>query len=284
MKCVEYGKVYFVGAGPGDPSLLTIKAAQLLQKADVVIVDRLVSEEIIKLFVKEDAVIIHVGKQGRSDASTPQKEINDLIVQFAASYQHVVRLKGGDISLYSNILDELITVKQYNISYEIVPGITAVSGASAYAGVPLTARGYSTGVRVLTYYNNNSIDASEWKQLATFNDTLVFYMSANALPNVVDQLLLHHADGNMPFVVVEQATTANQHVHYFTLNDYMQHALHEKFLSPSLIIMGKVAALYKDFAWLPNEARDYYFKPLQDHPELIQLLSDFQNQQHVSRA
>jgi siroheme synthase len=145
----SYGKVYFVGAGPGDPQLLTIKAANILSQAEVVITDRLVSEEIIKEYVNPNAIIIPVGKQGRSDASTLQFEINDLIVQFAAAYNVVVRLKGGDVSLYSNILDELITVKEYNISYEIVPGITALSGASAYTGVPLTARRLASGVRIL---------------------------------------------------------------------------------------------------------------------------------------
>jgi siroheme synthase len=142
MKYAHYGKVYFIGAGPGDPELLTIKAVRVLSKADVVITDRLVSEEILHEYVNTNAVIIRVGKQGGSYASTSQPQINDLIVQSASTHKTIVRLKGGDVSLYSNILDELITVKEYKISYEIIPGITAASGASAYTGVPLTARNF----------------------------------------------------------------------------------------------------------------------------------------------
>jgi len=284
MENRNYGKVYFVGAGPGNPELLTIKAARILAKAEVVITDRLVSEEIIKEFVNPEAIIIPVGKQGRSNASTPQTEINDLIVQFAASYKTVVRLKGGDVSLYSNVLDELLAVKENNIEYEIIPGITALSGASAYTGVPLTARGYATGVRVLTYYINTAISAEAWKHLASFEDTLVFYMTGNALPQLVNNLLKAGADAAIPFIVVEQATTPNQYVHQFTLGQF-NNQLHPEFLSPSLVIMGKVTALYKQFAWLPNnKERKQYFKPLQNFPELISLINNTQQLSHVSRA
>src|SRR3954464_9456573 len=249
-KC--YGKVYFVGAGPGDPQLLTIKAAKILSKAEVVITDRLVSEEILKEHVSPNAIVIPVGKQGGSDASTLQFEINDIIVQFAAVYNIVVRLKGGDVSLYSNILDELITVKEYNISYEIIPGITAVSGASAYTGVPLTARKLASGVRILTYYKDSAITDEAWKLLASFEDTLVFYMTGNTLPQLVSKLLQAGADKNIPFLVIEQATTPNQFVHQFTLGEFNSSDIQRGFLSPSLVIAGKVTMLYKQFAWLPN--------------------------------
>ena len=284
MKSSNYGKVYFVGAGPGNPELLTIKAARILAKADVVITDRLVSEEIIKEYVNPEAIVIPVGKQGRSNASTPQTEINELIIQFAASYKTVVRLKGGDVSLYSNLLDELLAVNEHNIEYEIVPGITALSGASAYTGVPLTARGYATGVRVLTYYQDTAISTEAWKHLAAFEDTLVFYMTGNALPQLVNNLLKAGADAAIPFIIVEQATTPNQYVHQFNLGTFNQH-LHPEFLSPSLVIMGKVTALYKQFAWLPNnKERKQYFKPLQNYPELISLINNTQHLSHVSRA
>ncbi len=284
MKTSNFGKVYFAGAGPGNPELLTIKAVRILAKAEVVITDRLVSEEIIKEFVNPEAIIIPVGKQGGSNASTPQTEINELIVQFAASYKTVVRLKGGDISLYSNVLDELITVKEHNIEYEIVPGITALSGASAYAGVPLTARGYATGVRIMTYYQDSAISKDAWKHLASFEDTLVFYMTGNALPQLVSNLLKAGADMAIPFLVIEQATTPYQHVHQFDLGTFNSQ-LHQEFASPSLIIMGRVTALYQQFAWLPNnKERNQYFKPLQDYPELISLINNTQHLSHVSRA
>ena len=132
----------------------------------------------------------------------------------------MVRLKGGDVALYSNVLDELITVNNHGIAYEIIPGITALSGASAYTGVPLTARGFSVGVRVLTYYADTIIPDDSWKQLAAFEDTLVFYMTGNALPQLVSNLLNAGADERIPFLVIEQATTANQHVQEFTLGGF----------------------------------------------------------------
>ncbi|HEY6977501.1 MAG TPA: uroporphyrinogen-III C-methyltransferase [Chitinophagaceae bacterium] len=285
MKVKRYGKVYFVGAGPGDPQLLTIKAAKILARAEVVITDRLVSEEILKEYVSPNAIIIPAGKQGRSGASTPQFEINDLIVQLASAYSVVVRLKGGDVSLYSNILDELITVKEYNIPYEIIPGITAVSGASAYLGVPLTARKLANGVRILTYYKDSAITDETWKQLASFEDTLVFYMTGNALPQLVGKLLQAGADKNIPFLVVEQATTPNQYVRQFTLGEFSLSDIHDEFLSPSLVIAGKVAMLYKQFAWQPNtNERKPYFKSLDNYPELISLINNIQQLSHVSRA
>jgi siroheme synthase len=256
-----------------------------LSHAEVVITDRLVSKEILKEYVSPNAIIIPVGKQAGSNASTPQFEINDLIVQFAAAYNNVVRLKGGDVSLYSNILDELITVKEYNIPYEIIPGITAVSGASAYAGVPLTARKLATGVRILTYYNDSAITDEAWKHLASFEDTLVFYMTGNTLPQLVCKLLHAGADKDIPFLVVEQATTPHQYVHQFTLGEFNSPDIHVEFLSPSLVIAGKVTTLYKKFAWWPNNnERENYFKPLEDYLELISLINNIQHLSHVSRA
>jgi len=284
MKYAHYGKVYFIGAGPGDPELLTIKAVRVLSKADVVITDRLVSEEILHEYVNTNAVIIRVGKQGGSYASTSQPQINDLIVQSASTHKTIVRLKGGDVSLYSNILDELITVKEYKISYEIIPGITAASGASAYTGVPLTARKLSTGVRILTYYKGTTISDDAWKHLASFEDTLVFYMTGNALPQLVGKLLQAGADKTIPFIIVEQATTPNQFVQQFTLGEYDSPEIHGEFVSPSLVIMGKVTSLYKQFAWLPNNnERAPYFKPLENNAELIELINNIQLK-HVSRA
>jgi len=284
MKYAHYGKVYFIGAGPGDPELLTIKAVRVLSKADVVITDRLVSEEILHEYVNTNAVIIRVGKQGGSYASTSQPQINDLIVQSASTHKTIVRLKGGDVSLYSNILDELITVKEYKISYEIIPGITAASGASAYTGVPLTARKLSTGVRILTYYKDTTISDDAWKYLASFEDTLVFYMTGNALPQLVSRLLQAGADKTIPFIIVEQATTPNQFVQQFTLGEYDSPEIHGEFVSPSLVIMGKVTSLYKQFAWLPNNnERAPYFKPLENNAELIELINNIQLK-HVSRA
>ena len=280
----QFGKVYFIGAGPGDPGLLTIKAARILSKAEVVITDRLVSEEIIKEYVNPNAIIIPVGKQGRSKASTPQYKINDLIVEFASTYSSVVRLKGGDVAFYSNVLDELIAVNENKIPYEIIPGITAASGASAATGVPLTGRSLATGIRILTYYQDTAIADDVWKQLASFEDTLVFYMTGNALSQLVNKLLQHDADATIPFLVIEQATTPQQFVYDFTLENFEKADKPEAFISPSIVVMGKVTALYKQFKWQENSAeRKHYFKPLKDNPELISLINHIQ-ETHVSRA
>jgi uroporphyrin-III C-methyltransferase len=274
--------VYFIGAGPGDPDLITVKAAKILQKADVVITDRLVSEEILQEYVSLSAQVIAVGKQGGSNASATQQEINELLVEKAALHQNVVRLKGGDTSIFSNILDELLALHTAGIAYEIIPGITALSGAAAYTGIPLTARGYATGVRILTYYKNTVIAPDAWRELAEMKDTLILYMSAAALPEVVNMLLQHGAEVTTPFVVVEQATTPNQYVYSATLQHYNNEAQKEDFISPSLVIIGKVAGLYRQFAWIPNnKERMPYFTPLDT---LTELFNDIKNGNDVSRA
>lgn len=275
-------KVYFIGAGPGDPDLLTVKATKILKQADVVITDRLVSEEILQEYVPFSAQVIAVGKQGGSNASASQQEINELIVQKALLYPIVVRLKGGDTGIFSNILDELLALNAAGIAYEIIPGITALSGAAAYTGIPLTAREHAAGVRILTYYKHTAIATDAWRELATMKDTLVLYMSAASLPDVVDKLLEHDAHKATPFVVVEQATTPNQYVYSATLQQYKNQPVQEDFISPSLVIIGKVAGLYQQFAWLPNnKERVPYFTPLDT---LTQLFNDIKKGNNVSRA
>lgn len=284
MKYVLPGKVFFVGAGPGDPSLLTIKAANILRKADIILVDRLVNKEILEEYANPAAEIVAVGKQGGSMASKPQYQINELIVKAAKRYTNVVRLKGGDVSVFSNILDELETVKATGIPYEIIPGISAVTGAAAYAGIPLTAREHSTGVRMLTYYQTAAISNEAWKDMARFDDTLVFYMSGSTLHNIVFKLMEAGAEPNIPFAVIEQATTPHQHVLMFTLEDFLLSNYESTFASPSLVIMGKVANLHNRFAWLPNSSnRQPYFTPLQHHSDINALLNELQTQRNVSR-
>ena len=277
----QKGKVIFVGAGPGDPELLTVKAANALRKADVVIVDRLVNEDIITGYVPYTAQIIPVGKQGGSGFSTSQTEINELLVAKALESAVVIRLKGGDVSVFSNILDELLALKQAGISYELIPGITALSGAAAYTGVPLTARNHATGIRILTYYNNTIISQSAWHEMAGMKDTLVFYMSGAALKDVVANLVQNGADVNTPFMVVEQATTPQQFVHQYTLQQFITEGNGDSFISPSIVVIGKVTGLYKDFAWLPNNSRrELYFTPLE---AVTELLNEIKHGDNVSR-
>lgn len=261
---LKTGKVILAGAGPGDPELLTIKTARFLQKADVVLVDRLVSEQIIANYTSADAEIIYVGKQCRRGISTPQQTINELMVEKALLGNLVVRLKGGDVSIFSNILDELETLVANNIPFEIVPGVTAALGAAAFAGIPLTARGYATSVRFLTSYKSDIVTDEYWKELATTNDTLVFYMSSETILDVVEKLTQHHIHEEKLMAVIEQATTRLQNVHIENLYDFKRKAASEpSFISPTLIIIGRVVALHESFKWLENNvSKNYYFKPL----------------------
>lgn len=264
MNQIKNGKLIIVAAGPGDPELLTVKAARALQAADVVLTDRLVSEEILSTYVNEGAEIIYVGKQCRRGISTPQQTINELIVYHCLLGKTVVRLKGGDVSIFSNILDELETVAAHNIPYEIIPGVTAALGAAAYAGIPLTARGYATSVRFLTYYKSDIVSDAYWKELANTEDTLVFYMSSETLDKVVEKLTANNIHEDKLLAVIEQATTPLQNVHIANLYNCKEKLQNRKFISPSLVIIGKVVSLHQQFSWLQNSGSDeYYFKPMQ---------------------
>jgi len=275
-KQLKTGKAIIAGAGPGDPELITVKTAHYLQQADVVLVDRLVSKQILANYVHPDAKIIHVGKQCRRGISTPQETINDLMVHYALMGKLVVRLKGGDVSIFSNILDELETLVTNHIPYEIIPGVTAALGAAAFAGIPLTARGYATSVRFLTFYKSDIISENYWKELANTDDTLVFYMSSETLNKVVDNLVANHIHEDKLLAVIEQATTPLQNVHVTNLYDYKSSLQQRSFISPSLVIIGKVVSLHEKFRWLENSgSHEYYFQPMQqiintlDQPEKI---------------
>lgn len=257
----QQGKVVLVGAGSGDPDLITVKGMRFLQQADVILTDRLVSPEILRSFAAPDAKVIYVGKQCRRGASTPQETINELMVLYAQDGKLVVRLKGGDVSIFSNILDELETLVQHQVAYEIVPGVTAALGAAAYAGMPLTARGYATAVRFLTAYKSDVVSEAYWKELAATDDTLVFYMSSETLANVVEQLTKYNIASDKLLAVVEQATTPFQQVYTSSLYDYGQTLSKRRFLSPTLLVIGKVVALHQQFRWLPtNNEQVEYFK------------------------
>ena len=259
------GKVIIAGAGCGDPELITVKAARYLQMASVVLTDRLVSKEILSRYVSSTAEIIYVGKQCRRGFSTPQQTINELMVQFAKEGKLVVRLKGGDVSVFSNILDELEAVVANNIPYEIIPGVSAAMGAAAYTGIPLTARGYSTAVRLLTLYKSEVVSDAYWQELAHTEDTLVFYMSSETLDTVVENLVKNNIDAAKLLAVVEQATTPFQQVHISSLYEYATAVKSKIYASPTLVIIGRVVALHQKFNWLQNTVGSgEYFKPVED--------------------
>jgi uroporphyrin-III C-methyltransferase/precorrin-2 dehydrogenase/sirohydrochlorin ferrochelatase/uroporphyrin-III C-methyltransferase len=274
------GKVILAAAGPGDPELITVKAARYLQQAEVVLTDRLVSNDILKEYVHPAAEIIYVGKQCRRGNSTPQETINELIRENALQGKLVVRLKGGDVSVFSNILDELQVLKENNIPYEIIPGVTSALGAAAYAGIPLTARGYATAVRFLTYYKSDIVPDAYWKDLAATTDTLVFYMSAETVDGIVAKLIKYGVREDTFIAVIEQATTPLQQVHTANIYDFEKLSV-QGFLSPSLVIVGRVAALHEQFGWIANSSdRSCYFKPVAG----IQNNLNHNKQAHVSRA
>jgi uroporphyrin-III C-methyltransferase len=258
------GKVIIAGAGPGDPDLITVKAVKYLAAADVVLTDRLVSEDILQQYVPASAEIVYVGKQCRRGSSVPQSTTNELIVKFALQGKTVVRLKGGDVGLFSNVMDELEVLVEHGIDYILVPGVTAGMGAAAYAGIPLTARGYSTAVRFLTCYKSDIVPETYWPELAATDDTLVFYMSGETTRMVVNKLVGENISESKKLAVIEQATTPFQKVHVYELREYLELNNTTEFASPTLLIVGKVVALHDSFSWLTNSTVDQeYFQPIE---------------------
>lgn len=254
-------KLFIVGAGPGDPDLITYKAIKALRNAEVVITDRLVSSEILERFVSQNAKIIFAGKQAGKKASTKQAYINQLMIKYALKGRSVVRLKGGDVSIFSNIFDELKALKQHHIPYEIVPGITAAFGAAAYSGIPLTARDFSSAVRFLSSHENARFSEQYWKELATTDDTLVFYMSGEHIHEVIKKLTFYRIHPSKQIAIVEQATTPMQNVIICNLYRFNL----DELISPSLIIIGKVVNLHYAFKWIENSnVRKEYFKPIEE--------------------
>lgn len=260
IQIAKKGKVILAGAGPGDPDLISLKALKYLQTADVVLTDRLVSPELIEQYARKDAEVIYVGKQCSKGIWTPQSDINELIIEFALQGKLVLRLKGGDATLFSNVLDELHTVKKNEIPYEIIPGISAAFGAAAYTGIPLTARGFSRGVRFLTLYDLDKVQYSQWKDWATTEDTLVFYMSGQRLDFLTQQFLNLGIDLEKGLAVVQQATTPNQKTSVFSFEDIQSKSLPEFEFVPTLLIIGKVVNLHEQYSWFTekNTTESYF--------------------------
>ena len=251
------GYVTLAGAGCGDPELITLKALKALQKADVVLTDRLVSPFLIEKEARKDAQIIYVGKQCSKGIHTPQEEINLLMVEYALQGKQVLRLKGGDASLFSNILDELEILKENDIPYQIIPGISAAFGAAAYSAIPLTARNYSRAVRFLTLYNLNHITQKEWTDWSETDDTLVFYMSGLKLEELTNQFLKNGIDTSKSIAIIQQATTPEQQTTVFSFEELKYKTLPNFEHVPTLIIVGKVVNLHKKFAWLEEKQNPF---------------------------
>ncbi|MEC7359010.1 MAG: siroheme synthase CysG, partial [Pseudomonadota bacterium] len=241
------GQVYLVGAGPGDPDLLTFRALRLMQKADVVVYDRLVSPQILEL-VRRDAEKIYVGK-AKSNHTLPQDDINQLMVDEAKKGNRVVRLKGGDPFIFGRGGEEIQTLIKHGIEFQVVPGITAASGASSYAGIPLTHRDHAQSVVFATgHLKNGTIDLN-WPALAQKNQTAVFYMGLTGLPIICEKLIEHGLDANTPIALVQSATTEKQAVLTGTLSNIVAKQEEAQLQPPTLIIVGSVVSLRDELNW-----------------------------------
>jgi len=261
----DFNKIGFVslaGAGPGDAELITLKLQKRLAEADVIITDRLINPSIINDHAKKNVEVIFAGKQGYNDASATREKINSLIIEHALQGKRVIRLKGGDVAFFSNVLDELITCRQHNIPFEIIPGITAASGASAYTGIPLTARNYSQGVQWLTFNPNSNYSAERWNELAHTTDTLVFYMAAKNLIELAHHLLQYNSNADTAVAVIEQATTVYQKIYTSTLKDCARDFANKIFQSPSLVLVGDVVKLHEQFNWFDGNKTGTIFPDL----------------------
>lgn len=245
------GEVYLVGAGPGDPELLTFRALRLMQKADVVVYDRLVSKEILEL-VRRDAEKIYVGK-AKSKHTLPQEEINNLLANEALKGNRVVRLKGGDPFIFGRGGEEIETLIKQGIRFQVVPGITAASGAASYAGIPLTHRDHAQSVVFATgHLRDNSIDL-DWPALVQKGQTLVFYMGLTGLPIICQKLVEQGMPKDTPIAMVESATTQDQKVVTGTLEDIQPKAIEAQIKPPALIIVGSVVELRNKLNWFHPE-------------------------------
>lgn len=238
------GEVVLVGAGPGDAGLLTLKGLQQIQQADVVVYDRLVSDEIMNL-VRRDADRVFVGKRAGYHC-VPQEEINQILLREAQSGKRVVRLKGGDPFIFGRGGEELETLCHAGIPFSVVPGITAASGCSAYSGIPLTHRDYAQSVRLVTGHLKTGGEL-DWANLAAEKQTLVFYMGLNQAAAIQEQLIAHGMQADMPVALVENGTSVQQRVVSGTLSQLAELAQQVK--SPSLIIVGRVVALRDKLKW-----------------------------------
>ncbi|HDX8377438.1 TPA: uroporphyrinogen-III C-methyltransferase [Aeromonas dhakensis] len=244
------GEVVLVGAGPGDPGLLTLHALRQMQQADVVVYDRLVSDEVMAL-VRRDAKRIFVGKQAGNHC-VPQEGINQLLLEEAKKGQRVVRLKGGDPFIFGRGGEELETLVGSGIGFQVVPGITAASGCAAYAGIPLTHRDHAQSVRFVTAHGKGGAKDLDWPLLAKDRQTLVFYMGLSSCATIREQLLAHGKGGDTPVALIERGTQPSQRVIRGTLDQLPALAVGVE--SPALIMVGSVVTLADSLAWFGQGA------------------------------
>ena len=244
---ITQGEVYLVGGGPGDPELLTLRALRLMQQADVVLYDRLVSDGVMEL-VRRDAERIYVGKR-RSEHAMEQDNINQLLVDLAKQGKRVLRLKGGDPFIFGRGGEEIELLAQNNIPFQVVPGITAASGCSAYAGIPLTHRDYAQSVRFVTGHLKSDNTNLQWPELANPTQTLVFYMGLVGLREICASLIGHGRAPNTPVALIEKGTTQQQRVLIADLTTIADVVAANDVHAPTLFIVGEVVKLHDSLQW-----------------------------------
>ena len=255
LQVTEAKTVFLVGAGPGDPELLTMKAHRLLQEAEVVVYDRLVSTEILAL-IPTGATRISVGKQPRSHP-IPQPEINQLLVRLAKAGRNVVRLKGGDPFTFGRGSEEAIALLQAGVAFEAVPGITSASACAAAVGMPLTHRGMASSVRYLTGHCREDMDLEfDWRGLADPDTTLVIYMGMANVAQIAAKLIEHGADPKLPAAAVNNGTTPGQRQIVSTLDRLAAEARAANFEGPVLFIIGQVVGLQAIMGAQPEQVQD----------------------------
>lgn len=244
---ISHGEVYLVGAGPGDPDLLTFKALRLMQQSEVILYDRLVSPTIVEM-CRRDAEYVYVGK-ARDKHTLPQPEINELLVHYAKQGKRVCRLKGGDPFIFGRGGEEIELLAEHNIPFQIVPGITAAAGCASYAGIPLTHRDYAQSVRFVTGHLREGAKDLDYQDLVTQRETLVFYMGLVRLSNVCTGLIAAGMCEDMPAALVERGTREDQRVIISTVEGIAGLVEDMAVKAPTLVIIGEVVSLHQKLEW-----------------------------------